>query len=86
MTTVAACAAACPLVALLLSDAARSRGVSVAVARVTHGLPAVAVETTKEVKEMNDLIVPARATPPRERCGACSGVINPQTGECRCSD
>ena len=21
-----------------------------------------------------------------ERCGSCGGVINPQTGECRCSD
>lgn len=21
-----------------------------------------------------------------ERCGSCNGVINPQTGECRCSD
>ncbi len=27
-------------------------------------------------------------TPPRqlERCDSCGGVINPQTGECRCSD
>lgn len=21
-----------------------------------------------------------------ERCGSCNGVINPLTGECRCSD
>jgi hypothetical protein len=23
---------------------------------------------------------------PIERCPSCGGVINPQTGECRCSD
>lgn len=26
------------------------------------------------------------ATPKPERCGSCNGVINQQTGECRCSD
>lgn len=26
------------------------------------------------------------AMPTIERCGSCGGVINPQTGECRCSD
>ncbi len=24
--------------------------------------------------------------PAPERCGSCSGFINPETGECRCSD
>lgn len=24
--------------------------------------------------------------PAMERCPSCNGVINPQTGECRCSD
>lgn len=85
MTTVPACAAACPLVALLLSDASRSRGVPEAVARVTYGMSAVP-DTTKEVNDMGDLIVPTRAEPPRPRCGSCDGVINPHTGECRCSD
>jgi hypothetical protein len=36
---------------------------------------------------MAELIVPAHAKPVlRERCGSCGGVIDPVTGECRCSD
>jgi hypothetical protein len=86
VTTVPACAARCPLVALLLNDASRARGVSIAVVRVTHGLPAVTPDLTpEEVNQMTELLTPQRPQP-RERCGSCNGVINPHTGECRCSD
>lgn len=39
--------------------------------------PASVLETTKTY---------ALQLPQPERCSSCSGVINQQTGECRCSD
>lgn len=41
-----------------------------------------APELRRAVNMSNKIKTPAKP----ERCGSCNGVINQQTGECRCSD